>query len=202
MAEGLRCDRELVVEKSADEVWEWLSKLNNVMTTNQFHMRLDCDEAEIRNPRTGLDIPIVHNILGRQAIRIARIIKFEDYAISWGERLPPDAGYVDSFPHSEGWRVESTGAHQCRIHNHLRGAFMLPVGKLIGKHVWDTIMPSILDNDLQDVALATGAVEHRVPVAAPPGAAAMLRLMHARQIDGQPVEQVLDMSLELLKPPH
>jgi len=200
MSESLRCEREIIVDKSADEVWEWLSNVRNVMTANQFHMRLDCDDAEIRNPRAGLEVPILHNILGRQVHRIARITRFEDYAISWGERVPDNCGYVDSFPHSEGWKIESLGTNRCRIQNHLRGAFRLPVGKLIGKHVWDTVMPSILDHDLQDVALAAGAIDRKVPVQVPPGAAALLRLVHARQIDGQPVEEVLDLSLSLTKP--
>jgi hypothetical protein len=199
MAEALKCDRELIVDKSADEVWEWLSDVRNVMTANQFHVSVDCNGAEARSPRVGLQVPILHNILGRKVYRIARVSKSEDYVLSWGERIPDDAGYADTFPHSEGWKVESLGANRCVIRNHVRGQFMLPVGQLIGKYVWDKIMPVILDNDLQDVAFAVGAIAHKSTIEAPPGAAALLRLANSREIDGKPAGEVLDMSLSLSK---
>ena len=161
MSEVLECRRELVVNKPADQIWEWLSDLRHAMTANQFHLSIDCDEAVARSPKVGLEVPILHSILNHKAVRIARVTKVEDYAISWGERIPDDATYEDSFPHSEGWRVEPLGSNRCRIQNHLRGRWMLPVGRLIGKHSWDVIIPPILDNDLQDVAFAAGAIDRK-----------------------------------------
>ena len=199
MAEAFECKRELVVEKPADQVWEWLSDLRHAMTANQFHMSIYCDDAEARHPRAGLDVPILHNVMGRQAYRIARVTRVEDYAISWGERLPDNAGYEDAFPHSEGWRIESLAPNRCRIQNHLRGRFMFPVGQLIGQHVWDTVIPPILDNDLQDVAFAAGAIDRRVPVELPSISAALLRLAHAREIDGKPAGEVLNIATRLSK---
>lgn len=199
MSEVLECRRELVVDRSADQVWEWLSNLRHAMTANQFHMSIDCDDEEARHPKAGLDVPILHNVMGRQAYRIARVTRVEDYAISWGERLPDNAGYEDAFPHSEGWRVEKLGPNQCRIQNHLRGRFMFPAGQVIGKHVWDTVIPPILDNDLQDVAFGAGAIDRCHPVALPSVSAALLRLAHASQIDGKPADQVLNITTQLLK---
>jgi hypothetical protein len=199
MSEVLECKRELVVDKSADQVWEWLSNLRHVMTANQFHMSIDCDEATAQSPRAGIDVPILHNLMGREAYRIARITRYEDYLMSWGERVPDDCGYEDTFPHSEGWRVEALGPHRCRIQNHLRGRFMMPAGQIIGKHVWDTVIPPILDNDLQDVAFAAGAIAEHRPVAMPSVAAALLRLTHAREIDGKPAAEVLNIPTRLPK---
>jgi hypothetical protein len=191
MSEVLECKRELIVDKPADQVWEWLSNLRHAMTANQFHLSIDCDDAVARSPKAGLEVPILHEIMGHRAYRIARVTRFEDYAISWGERIPDDATYEDSFPHSEGWRIESLGSNRCRIQNHLRGRWMLPVGQLIGRHSWDIIIPPILDNDLQDVAFAAGAIDQKIPVEMPQVSGALLRLMHTLEIDGKSAKDVL-----------
>lgn len=69
---------------------------------------------------------------------------------------------------------------------------MLPVGRLIGKHSWDVIIPPILDNDLQDVAFAAGAIDRKTPVEMPPASGALLRLMHTLEIDGKPATEALN----------
>jgi len=109
MAETFECRRELIVDRSADHMWEWLSNPRNAMTANQFHMSAECDDAVARNPKVGVDIPILHKIMGREFYRIAKITKFQDFEISWGERLPDGSTYEDAFPHSEGWKIESLG---------------------------------------------------------------------------------------------
>jgi hypothetical protein len=192
MSDVLECKRELVVDAPADQVWEWLSNLRNVMTANQFHVSIDCDDAVARAPKVGLEVPILHDIMHRKGYRIARITRFEDYAMSWGERVPDDAPYPDSFPHSEGWKVDSLGTNRCRIRNHLRGRWMSPIGRLIGKHAWGEVMPAILDNDLQDVAFAAGAIPRKTPVEMPPFSGSWFRLMFAREIDGKPAAELLD----------
>ncbi len=199
MSEAFDCRRELIVDKPADQIWEWLTDLRHAMTANQFHMSIDCDDAEARHPRVGLEVPILHNVMGRQAYRIARVTRVEDYSIAWGERLPDNATYEDAFLHSEGWKIEPLGPNRCRIQNHLRGQFVFPVGQLIGKHVWDTVIPPILDNDLQDVAFAAGAIERRQPIELPSVSAALLRLSHAREIDGKPAAEVLNIATRLSK---
>lgn len=197
MAETLECSRELIVDKSADQVWEWLSDLRNVMTANQFHMAAEVEPAAARNPQVGMDVPIKHNIMGREFYRIARVMKAEDYELFWGERLPDDATYEDNFPHSEGWKVESLGANQCRIRNHLKGRFRLPLGDIIGRQAWDAAMPVILDNDLQDVAFGVGAIDHKVAVEMPYRAAVLLKLVHAREVNGVPIREFLDIPAQL-----
>jgi len=199
MAETFECRRELIVDRSADHMWEWLSNPRNAMTANQFHMSAECDDAVARNPKAGIDIPILHKIMGREFYRIAKITRFQDFEISWGERLPDGSTYEDAFPHSEGWKIESLGPNQCRLRNHLRGAFMLPIGKLIGRQAWDASMPTILDNDLQDVAFGAGAIAEKRVVEMPNDGAALLRLVNAREIDGIAVRELLNAPPPLLK---
>lgn len=201
MAEAMECRREIIVEKSADEAWEWLSNLRNVMTTNQFHLSIDLDDAVARKPAARMDVPILHEIMERRFYRIARITRCEDYEIAWGERIPDDAGYEDNFPHSEGWKVEALERNVCRITNHLRGRFRLPLGQMIGQYAWDAAMPVILDNDLQDAAFAMGAIKEKREIPMPASAAVLLRLVHARQIDGVPINEYVDTAAKFLKDP-
>lgn len=197
MADTFETHRELEVNKSADEVWAWLSNIGNAMTTNQFHMSIDCDPADARNPKVGLDVPILHEIMDRQHIRIAKITKYEDYAISWGERLPDDVTHEDRFPHSEGWIVEALGPNKCLLRNRLRGRHLFPLAELIGKQLWDTIIPPILDNDLQDVAFAVGAVTRKQIFEIPSIGTTLMKLSNAREIDGKsPLEYFSGSSLQ------
>jgi hypothetical protein len=170
MAETHDTYRELQVNKSADEVWELLSNVSNVMTANQFHVGLDCDPADVRDPRPGLDVPIVHEIFGARHVRLAKITKYVDYEIAWGE----------------GWKVESTGAHTCIMRSHLRGRHMFPLADIFGKELWDSLIPPVLDNDLQDVAFAVGAIERKQLVQVPPLAGVLQQLSRAREINGIP----------------
>jgi hypothetical protein len=195
VAETFETHRELEVNKSADEVWEWLSNIANAMTTNQFHLSIDCDPADARNPKVGMDVPILHEIMGARHVRLAKITKYEDYAISWGERLPDNVTYEDRFPHSEGWTVESLGANKCLVRNRLRGRHLFPLNEIIGKQLWDAMIPPILDNDLNDVAFAVGAIERRQIIEIPPLANTLMRLSNAKEIDGKP-------AVEFFNVPH
>jgi len=188
MAETFETHRELEVNKSADEVWAWLSNVGNAMTANQFHVGIDCDPADVRDPRVGLDVPIVHEILGGRHIRLAKITKYDDYEIAWGERLP-DPNAEDRFPHSEGWQVEPLSAGTCIIRNRLRGRQLFPRADVFGKELWDLMIPAILDNDLQDVAFAIGAIGHKQQAHVPPIGTTLHRLSRAREINGMPAAE-------------
>jgi hypothetical protein len=188
MAETFETHRELEVNKSADEVWEWLSNVGNAMTINQFHVGIDCDPADVRDPKVGLDVPIVHEIFGTRHIRLGKITKYEDYEIAWGERLP-DPTVEDRFPHSEGWKIEPLGPGRCLLRNRLRGRHLFALSGVIGKELWDAMIPPILDNDLQDVAFAIGAVERKQPVETPRLATILHLLSRAKEIDGVPAAE-------------
>jgi hypothetical protein len=68
----------------------------------------------------------------------------------------------------------------------LRGRHMFPLADVFGKELWDSLIPPILDNDLQDVALAIGAIERTQPVQVPSLAGVLQRLSRAREINGMP----------------
>ena len=190
MAETFETRRELELDKSADEVWEWLRNPANVMTANQFHVGVDCDPADLRDPSVGLDVPIVHEIFGSRHVRLGRITKFAGYEIAWGERLP-DPDVVDRFPHSEGWIVEPLGPGRCIMRNHLRGRHLFPLADVFGKDLWDAMIPPILDRDLQDVAFAVGAIARKREVAMPRLASLLHKLSRAKMIDGVPATEFL-----------
>jgi hypothetical protein len=82
--------------------------------------------------------------------------------------------------------VESTGSSTCIIRNRLRGRHLFPLADVFGKELWDLLIPPILDNDLQDVAFAVGAIERKQPVQLPPLAGVLQRLSRAREINGVP----------------
>ena len=191
MAETFETRRELQLNVSADQVWEWLSSLPNVMTVNEFHVRLECDPTDVRGPRVGMDVPIVHEIYGKQHVRLAKITHYGDYEIAWGERLP-DPNVEDTFPHSEGWKVEPLGPGSCLLRNRIRGRPMYPLVDIIGKELWDQRMPLVLDNDLQNVAFALGAVESKQHYELPPLVSVLHRLANAREINGMNAKDFFD----------
>lgn len=191
MAETFETRRELQLNVSADQAWEWLSNIRNAMTVNQFHVGLDCDPADVRDPKVGVDVPIIHEIYGKRHVRLAKITQYADYEVAWGERLP-DPNVKDTFPHSEGWKVEALGPNSCLLRNRIRGRPMYPLVDVIGKALWDGRMPLILDNDLQDVAFALGAIDHKEEFELPPVVSVLHRLAQAREINGMEAKEFFD----------
>jgi hypothetical protein len=198
----LNIERELELGLSADQVWEWMSDLRNIMLADQFHTYIDCDSVDAKNPRKGLSVPIMHDILGFRSFRVGHISRFEDYAISWGESLPADspAGLEDPFPHSEGWSVQTIDAKRCILRTHLRGRYAYPIGKVIGDYVWQVTMPTILDNDLQEVAVGVGAIAHKHLIPFSPVSGALVKLVATRQFDGVKDTDFFDVG-PLMSPP-
>jgi hypothetical protein len=94
--------------------------------------------------------------------------------------------------------VETLGPNRCRIQNHARFRFMGAVGQLLGPLIWDKFIPATLENDLQDVAYAIGALDQKTFINPP---AAYFRLVGVREIDGKPASEVLDLSQPLFKQP-
>ena len=86
------------------------------------------------------------------------------------------------------------GPGRRKIRNHLRGRHFFPLSDVIGKELWEVRTPPILDNDLQDVALAVGAVERKVHVPIPPFALVLDKLSRAKTIDGVPVAEFFDLA--------
>jgi hypothetical protein len=184
---ALTCERKLTVDKSADEVWDWLSDVRNAMTANQFHESVDWHEP-VTGP--GPVVPIRHNIFGRRNVRLGRITQYKKYHVAWGEQLVDEYG-PDTFPHSVALRVVPVDDGRCTIYTRVRGVWNYPVAKLIGPYVWNLFMPPVLDADLQDVALAVGAIREKKELQLPPEVPALLRLMNARTVDSVPAEELV-----------
>ena len=184
---AMTCERKLTVDKPADEVWDWLSDVRNAMTTNQFHERIDYS-GRVTGP--GPVVPIHHNIFGRRDVRRARVTQYRQYHFAWGERLLDEYG-PDTFPHSIAMRVVPRDASRCTVYARVRGIWKVPMARLIGPYVWKLYMPCVLDADLQDVALAVGAIREKKALEFPPEVMPLLRLMHARTVDSVPVDELM-----------
>ena len=90
MAETFETRREMQLNVSADQAWEFLSNIGNAMTVNQFHVGLDCDPArDFRDPKVGLDVPIIHEIYGKRHVRLGKITQYGDYEICLGRNVSP-----------------------------------------------------------------------------------------------------------------
>lgn len=186
----LYVERQVEMNRSADQVWEYMSDLRRAMTLDQFHISVDCDSADAANPRTGLTVPILHRILGYDQIRLARITKYGDYEIGWGERTPQ--GEVDAFPHSEGWKIEDIGSKTCLVTLWMRGQWRTPVGAMIQQYLWDNVIIPALDQDMADLAQKVGAGTSRPPEPVPDEAGQLLSLAFAQTIDGVPAQEFFD----------
>jgi hypothetical protein len=182
------CERELTVDKPADEVWDWLSDVRNAMTINQFHESVDADKAD---GKVGNTLPLHHNFGGFRHVRLAHINAFGDFTVGWGERME-DSGFPDPFPHGESWKIIPVDKRRCQVRNSLRGAYTTPVGKVIGPHVWPALFPQILDRDLQDLAFSVGAITEKREIISPEEAPKLHMLMLAMEINGTPAEEYLE----------
>jgi hypothetical protein len=184
------CTSEVELAKSADEVWAWLSDIRNAMTVNQFHVGVDAQSGEARK---GLEVPIFHEIVPfPRHDRIARITSYSDdkeYTLGWAERhtLP----FPDPFPHGESWTVTAVNAKSCRVTAQVRGAWTTPVGRAIGPYVWDAMFTTTLRKDLQDVAIAVGAIDEREEIEPVPEHDRLHWLTLAHHINDMPAEEYM-----------
>jgi hypothetical protein len=184
------CSSEIELAKPADEVWDWLGDIRNAMTVNQFHVGAD---ASSREGRVGLEVPIHHELVPfPRHERIARMTAYRDddeYTLGWAERhtLP----FPDPFPHGEAWTVTPVDASSCRVTAVVRGAWTTPVGRAIGPYIWDAMFKTTLDKDLQDVALAVGAIDEKQTIEPVPEHDRLHWLTLAHDINGMPAEDYM-----------
>jgi hypothetical protein len=182
------CERELAIDKPADEVWDWLSDIRNAMTLNQFHEFVEADPSDAR---TGVTVPLHHDFCGFKHVRLARISAWGDLTVGWGERME-DTSVEDPFPHGESWKVIPVDKKRCTIRNSIRGAYTGPVGRVIGPHVWPAMFPQILDRDLQELAFSVGAIPEKRAIVSPEGTYKLHMLMLTSEINGMPAEEFLE----------
>ena len=193
MADAMKpftCTCEIELRKSADEVWEWLGDVRNAMTVNQFHVGVD---APGREGYPGLEVPIWHELVPfPRHERIARVTAYQDdstYKLAWAERhvLP----FPDPFPHGESWEVAPVDRSTCRVVASVRGAWTTPVGRAIGPYIWEAMFTTTVRKDLQDLAVAVGALDEAEEIEPVPEHDRLHWLTLAREIDGVPAEAYL-----------
>ncbi|MEB3980069.1 hypothetical protein OQ968_02200 [Mycobacterium sp. 663a-19] len=183
-------ERHAELDCSADQAWEYMSDLRRAMTLDQFHLAIDCDSTDALNPKPGLIVPILHQILGYDQVRLGRITKFSDYEIAWGESTPH--GEFDTFPHSEGWKIEAIDSKSCHVTLWMKGQWRTPVGSRIQDHLWDIVIAPNLDRDIADLGEACGAKMSRPVEELPQEAGGLLSLAFAQEIDGVPAQEFFD----------
>jgi hypothetical protein len=181
------CERKMLIDKPAAEVWDWLSDVRNAMTADHFHEAIEYDQ-KVTGP--GPVVPIRHNIFGRRFLKLGRITKYEPFHVAWGERQAPGYG-PDMFPHSVAYRVLPGNSSQCTVVSRVRGTWQAPLARLIGPYVWSLLLPPVLDADLAEIAFAVGAIKDRRPPEFPPQIQPLMRLMHAQTVDSTPVEELV-----------
>jgi hypothetical protein len=175
---------------SADQAWEYMSDVRRAMTLDQFHMSVDCDPTDAVNPKPGLTIPILHRILGFDHVRLARITKYSDYQIAWGESTPQ--GEADAYPHSEGWRFDEIDSKSCEVTLWMKGEFRTPIGSKIQDSLWEKVIGPALDLDIADLGQACGAAMSRPAQALTAESGQLLSLAFAQEIDGVSPQEFFD----------
>ncbi|WP_431237760.1 hypothetical protein ACQ86B_24260 [Mycolicibacterium aichiense] len=183
-------ERQAELGCSADQAWEYMSDLRRAMTLDQFHLGIDCSSSDALNPKPGLVVPIFHRILGWDMLRMGRITKFSDYEIAWGESTVQ--GEFDTFPHSEGWKIEEINANSCLVTLWMKGQWRTPVGSRIQDHLWDRVIGPNLDRDIADLGEACGAEMTRPVEDLPKVAGELLYLAFAQEVNGQPAQDFFD----------
>ncbi|WP_030599439.1 SRPBCC family protein [Streptomyces fulvoviolaceus] len=173
-----------------DQVWEHMTDIRRAMTLDQFHVSIDCTETEATNPKTGMVVPILHRILGWDHTRLARITKYGDYEIAWGESTPP--GEFDTFPHSEGWKIEEIDSKTSSVTLWMKGNWRTPVGEKLQPFIWDSVIAPNLDRDMSDLAQAVGADMSRSPDPVPDIAGDLLSMAFIETINGMPAKEFFD----------
>jgi hypothetical protein len=186
----LYMERQAEVSAPRDQVWEYMSDLRRALTLDQFHISVECTATDATNPKPGLIIPIAHRILGRDQLRMGRITRFNDYELSWGESTP--RGEFDSFPHSEGWRIEEINSKSCLVTLWMKGQWRTPVGMKIEKYIWDSVIAPNLDRDIADLAQEVGAEISRPVDPLPDEVKHLMALSFAQTINGIPAQEFFD----------
>jgi hypothetical protein len=147
----------LLINKPADEVWEWMSDARRLLKVNMFHESVDWPEPITS---AGVRVPVPHNFFGvyRQK-RGAYVNAYRKYHIAFGEHKDKEEKGPDPFPHSQSFTIVPVDAERCIIINRIRGTYVFPGAKYFGERLFRRYMPHILDDDNHVIAAAVGAIE-------------------------------------------
>jgi hypothetical protein len=145
------------IDRSADDVWEWMADLRNLLLVNMFHESVILDEP-VTGP--GPRIPVPHSYFGvyRQA-RVVHIREYRKYFVGFGETKSREEPGTDPFPHYQSFEVVPLQDGTCLVVNYLRGVYQFPGAKRFGPRIFNRWMPPILGDDNANIAIALGAMD-------------------------------------------
>lgn len=147
----------LLVDKPAEDVWEWMSDARNVLKVNMFH-----ESVESAEPITtaGVKVNVPHNFFGvYRQLRQVHITAFRKYYIAFGEHKAPEVAGVDPFPHSQSFTIVPVDGKRCIILNRIKGTYVFPGARYFGERLFRRYMPFILGDDNHVIAAAVGAID-------------------------------------------
>jgi hypothetical protein len=145
------------IDKSSDEVWEWMSDLRRLLMVNMFHEAVVLDEP-VTEP--GPRIPVPHSYFGvyKQA-RVVHIREYRKYFVGFGETKTREEPGIDPFPHYQSFEVVPLQDGTCLVINFLRGVYQFPGAKYFGPRIFRRWMPAILGDDNANIAIGVGAMD-------------------------------------------
>jgi hypothetical protein len=145
------------IKKSPEEVWEWMSDLNNLLKVNMFHESVVLAEP-VTGPGPRVSVP--HSYFGvyRQA-RVVHIRDYHKYFIGFGETKAREEPGTDPFPHYQSFEVVPLQDGTCLVINFLRGVYQFPGAKRFGPRIFARWMPAILGDDNANIAIGVGAMD-------------------------------------------
>lgn len=145
----------LRINKSADEVWEWMKDGRNVLSINFFHEYGDWPEPI---EKAGMRVDLPHNFWGlHKERRGATVRTYEKYKFAYGDYKLKDTPGVDTFPHSQAFTVVPIDDKSCIVMDEIKGVYVWPVPKFVREWAFRKFMPVILKDDLLVIAAAVGA---------------------------------------------
>jgi hypothetical protein len=145
------------IKLPAEEVWEWMSDVRNVLSVNMFHDAVLCDEpVRAAGPR----IAVPHSMFGTgKQLRVAHVRDYRKYFIGFGETKAKEEPGVDAFPHYQSFELGPLQDDTCVVVNRLRGVFQWPGADRFGERIFNRWTPVILADDNFNIAVAVGAAE-------------------------------------------
>jgi len=146
----------LLVNRSADEVWEWMKDARNVIGMNIFHERVEWDEPITR---AGVRVPVPHNFFGLHRERRGVTVRaYRRYHVGFGEYKLKEEKGIDVFPHSQELTVVPVDDKRSILVNHIRGVYVFPVPKFFREYLFRKYIPKILHDDNCVCAVGVGAM--------------------------------------------
>ena len=145
----------LKIDKPADEVWEFMKDMRNVLSVNFFHERGDWPEPI---EKAGMRVDLPHNFWGMaKEKRGATVRSYRKYHFSYGDYKLKETPGVDTFPHNQSFTVIPVDDKSCIVMDEIKGVYVWPVPKFIREWAFRKFMPVILHDDLLVIAAAVGA---------------------------------------------